>query len=389
MEFFNINTESIILELIHQMMIKKEYTFEKEEDLQVDFRLSKERYESLLITYYILVEKLNYDDALKKVQEINKLRQIYFEKKENAVKKANQVAKESIKERKNNNLNGENEPMQLLKRIYETDNLEEVINLLDNTTQQVSYLRHQVLSFSFKYENPEEVRQNMYYKFDYYNKVRETRRKELRKEQKVEKNLVSLPKAEEIINEIINLNMNIEEYCEFKGISEYIFNKYLNIVKIYNPELASLYEEKSKEHQEEYLDSQKIKIEKMLSSLKNSENEFTILDYFLQIGEDPVNLSRLSKYFFDSEDCTLIRKYLSKYVNGLKPNNRLKKAILSTSVTIGGKSIGNDVKIQILDFLEKHNVPLNDTTYRLAFNKYLQGQLFVSEETEEENFQRN
>ena len=389
MEFFNINTESIILELIHQMMIKKEYTFEKEEDLQVDFRLSKERYESLLITYYILVEKLNYDDALKKVQEINKLRQIYFEKKENAEKKANQVAKESIKERNNNNLNGENEPMQLLKRIYETDNLEEVINLLDNTTQQVHYLRHQVLSFSFKYENPEEVRQNMYKKFDYYNKVRETRRKELRKEQKVEKNLVSLPKAEEIINEIINLNMTIEEYCEFKGISEYIFNKYLNIVKIYNPELASLYEEKSKEHQKEYLDSQKIKIEKMLSSLKNSEKEFTILDYFLQIGEDPINLYRLSKYFFDSEDCTLISKYFSKYVNGLKPNNRLKKAILCTSVTIGGKSIGNDVKLQILDFLEKHNVPLNDTTYRLAFNKYLQGQLFVSEETEEENFQRN
>lgn len=198
-----------------------------------------------------------------------------------------------------------------------------------------------------------------------------------------------LKKARRTISDYINSKAEfIEEYCRIKSLSEDDFRKHLEMVKVYDQELYSEYQEKNNSinidsDYEENVKTVK-KIVKLIrkglvidgdevrerTDVNESYRPMDLFDYYQITNLSFDKIYRIGMKCLDRIELKSLGSFISKniYVGSID-----REEILTKDYILLGIQVKNEEKKAVVRYLEENNIPVNEEIVKIVLRRYLNG----------------
>lgn len=198
-----------------------------------------------------------------------------------------------------------------------------------------------------------------------------------------------LKKARRTISDYIKSKAEfIEEYCRIKSISVDDFRKHLELIKVYDQELYSEYQEKNNSinidsDYEENVKTVK-KIVKLIRKglvidgdevrerrdINESYRPMDLFDYYQITNLSFDKIYRIGMKCLDRIELKSLGSFISKniYVGSIN-----KEEILTKDYILLGIQVKNEEKKAVVRYLEENNIPVNEEIVKIVLRRYLNG----------------
>lgn len=293
-------------------------------------------------------------------------------------------------------------------RLFRAQSIDEILQAIDSKTisKNVYSTYDKYLYLKTKFEKTVEsygheklklYEENLSEKFNMYLQLYNKQLEEIRAREYLKK----LERATNVIEIFVaSDSRNIKSFCDQYNISMTEFRGYVDILKDNNLPLYNDYTDiaTSNKKQTYVVVSEKIKLIVCLLGNGIEENgvkrNFDLID-FCQIANSlsPDDIMNLARNLVDKRSYSLLKKFVSNNKKNMRFDSRAKENILSMTQYINfekdqdgypipgtGEEFANSKKIQLMEYLNDSNVPLNLATYNMAFNRYRKGFLDLSKE---------
>ena len=198
-----------------------------------------------------------------------------------------------------------------------------------------------------------------------------------------------LKKARRTISDYIESKAEfIEEYCRIKSLSEDDFRKHLEMIKVYDQELYSEYQEKNNSinidsDYEENVKTVK-KIVKLIrkglvidgdevrerTDVNESYRPMDLFDYYQITNLSFDKIYRIGMKCLDRIELKSLGSFISKniYVGSID-----REEILTKDYILLGIQVKNEEKKAVVRYLEENNIPVNEEIVKIVLRRYLNG----------------
>jgi len=280
---------------------------------------------------------------------------------------------------------------------------EEIIKILSSLNESLSSLQNCVHTFANNYTgNTMHIYSNLRSKLKIYTDALERERKENRARIKEQERLLLLTEAKEVVKTFLEEDNNtIATFCEKYEILEKEFENYVKIVKEYDEELTKKYEEKILENSKRGFAIISSKVNTIVEQIKNGIEingeirSFDIIDYYIITKIEFSKIIEISKKVLNSKDFAIMKRFIAQNKIAEKHDFKFEKTIIESTIFINvqkdkngnmipgtGDIVDIEVKQLILEFLKRHNIPINQKTYNAAFKRYINNSLIIDEDKE-------
>lgn len=296
----------------------------------------------------------------------------------------------------------------LLVQLLGVTDEDKICKLIEDSGLKPHYIKSKITVFVDKYYYDklflEQVLRN---KIEIYLKKCDIERKRKKTEVLLEANKLLYSNSRQLIEEFLESNyLNVNDFCCDKKISLEYFNICISVVEKIDVNFYITYltvlEYKKKIESSLVND----KLNMLLYYLTEGRDEFMdkfdrnidLLDYYQFIGLDIDSLYKiLDRLNYSSVEIKKLKSLVYREVLPKKDIHPLSEKEVIDIIMQGVKEIdckkdrdGNLIpgtgrivdsieKEQIINFLQYYNVPINLKNYRLAFNRYIRGTLFVED----------
>ena len=277
-----------------------------------------------------------------------------------------------------------------LRELSATEDEKEIISILDNVPMTISRLLQATYS--------DEQRKKLKWYARYKNEQRKLEREKRADTLKDILDIYRFEDAKKLIVDYLDNNGNnsIDFYCKTVGITKNEFNKDVEMIKEYSPELYERYFNKAQSVSANRYMALLASIKKLVNYIKNGIEEdgvireFDVLDYY---KATKFSFDDLIKFISDNnnrldlsnDDIRTIRIFIAKNKK-LKAYTDRKKEVFVNSTIIMKVKIGDREELKeftkdelqaVIDYLETHKLPVNDKTTNLVCRKYASGKLDI------------
>ena len=277
-----------------------------------------------------------------------------------------------------------------LRELSATEDEKEIISILDNVPMTISRLLQATYS--------DEQRKKLKWYARYKNEQRKLEREKRADTLKDILDIYRFEDAKKLIVDYLDNNGNnsIDFYCKTVGITKNEFNKDVEMIKEYSPELYERYFNKAQSVSANRYMALLASIKKLVNYIKNGIEEdgvireFDVLDYY---KATKFSFDDLIKFISDNnnrldlsnDDIRTIRIFIAKNKK-LKAYTDRKKEVFVNSTIIMKVKIGDREELKeftkdelqaVIDYLEMHKLPVNDKTTNLVCRKYASGKLDI------------
>ena len=277
-----------------------------------------------------------------------------------------------------------------LRELSATEDEKEIISILDNVPMTISRL----LQATYSDEQRKKLKWYARYKSEQRKLEREKRADTL----KDILDIYRFEDAKKLIEDYLDNNGNnsIDFYCKTVGITKNEFNKDVEMIKEYSPELYERYFNKAQSVSANRYMALLASIKKLVNYIKNGIEEdgvireFDVLDYY---KATKFSFDDLIKFISDNnnrlelsnDDIRTIRIFIAKSKKFKAYTDRKKEVFVNSTiimkVKIGDreelKEFTKDELQAVIDYLETHKLPVNDKTTNLVCRKYASGKLDI------------
>ena len=277
-----------------------------------------------------------------------------------------------------------------LRELSATEDEKEIISILDNVPMTISRLLQATYS--------DEQRKKLKWYARYKNEQRKLEREKRADTLKDILDIYRFEDAKKLIVDYLDNNGNnsIDFYCKTVGITKNEFNKDVEMIKEYSPELYERYFNKAQSVSANRYMALLASIKKLVNYIKNGIEEdgvireFDVLDYY---KATKFSFDDLIKFISDNnnrlelsnDDIRTIRIFIAKNKKFKAYTDRKKEVFVNSTiimkVKIGGKEelkeFTKDELQAVIDYLETHKLPVNDKTTNLVCRKYASGKLDI------------
>ena len=277
-----------------------------------------------------------------------------------------------------------------LRELSATEDEKEIISILDNVPMTISRLLQAVYS--------DEQRKKLKWYARYKNEQRKLEREKRADTLKDILDIYRFEDAKKLIVDYLDNNGNnsIDFYCKTVGITKNEFNKDVEMIKEYSPELYERYFNKAQSVSANRYMALLASIKKLVNYIKNGIEEdgvireFDVLDYY---KATKFSFDDLIKFISDNnnrlelsnDDIRTIRIFIAKNKKFKAYTDRKKEVFVNSTiimkVKIGDreelKEFTKDELQAVIDYLETHKLPVNDKTTNLVCRKYASGKLDI------------
>ena len=281
-----------------------------------------------------------------------------------------------------------------LRELSATEDEKEIISILDNVPMTISRL----LQATFLLKKEDELRK----KLKWYARYKHEQRK-LEREKRADtlKDILDIYRFEDAKKLIVdyldnNGNNSIDFYCKTVGITKNEFNKDVEMIKEYSPELYERYFNKAQSVSANRYMALLGNVKKIINYIKYGieedgiRREFDILDYR---SMTKLSFEEMSKFISDNnnrlelsnDDIRTIRIFIAKNKKFKAYTDRKKEVFVNSTIIMKVK-IGDKEELKeftkdelqaVIDYLETHKLPVNDKTTNLVCRKYASGKLDI------------
>ena len=277
-----------------------------------------------------------------------------------------------------------------LRELSATEDEKEIISILDNVPMTISRL----LQATYSDEQRKKLKWYARYKSEQRKLEREKRADTL-------KDILDIYRFEDAKKLIVdyldnNGNNSIDFYCKTVGITKNEFNKDVEMIKEYSPELYERYFNKAQSVSANRYMALLASIKKLVNYIKNGIEEdgvireFDVLDYY---KATKFSFDDLIKFISDNnnrldlsnDDIRTIRIFIAKNKKFKAYTDRKKEVFVNSTIIMKVK-IGDKEELKeftkdelqaVIDYLEMHKLPVNDKTTNLVCRKYASGKLDI------------
>ena len=281
-----------------------------------------------------------------------------------------------------------------LRELSATEDEKEIISILDNVPMTISRL----LQATFLLKKEDELRKKLKWYARYKNEQRKLEREKRADTLKDILDIYRFEDAKKLIVDYLDNNGNnsIDFYCKTVGITKNEFNKDVEMIKEYSPELYEIYFNKAQSVSANRYMALLASIKKLVNYIKNGIEEdgvireFDVLDYY---KATKFSFDDLIKFISDNnnrlelsnDDIRTIRIFIAKNKKFKAYTDRKKEVFVNSTiimkVKIGDreelKEFTKDELQAVIDYLETHKLPVNDKTTNLVCRKYASGKLDI------------
>ena len=198
-----------------------------------------------------------------------------------------------------------------------------------------------------------------------------------------------LKKARRTISDYINSKAEfIEEYCRIKSLSEDDFRKHLEMIKVYDQELYSEYQEKNNSINIDSDYEENVKTVKKIVKLirkglvidgdevrerrdvNESYRPMDLFDYYQITNLSFDKIYRIGMKCLDRIELKSLGSFISKniYVGSIN-----REEILTKDYILLGIQVKNEEKKAVVRYLEENNIPVNEEIVKIVLRRYLNG----------------
>ena len=277
-----------------------------------------------------------------------------------------------------------------LRELSATEDEKEIISILDNVPMTISRLLQATYS--------DEQRKKLKWYARYKNEQRKLEREKRADTLKDILDIYRFEDAKKLIVDYLDNNGNnsIDFYCKTVGITKNEFNKDVEMIKEYSPELYERYFNKAQSVSANRYMALLASIKKLVNYIKNGIEEdgvireFDVLDYY---KATKFSFDDLIKFISDNnnrlelsnDDIRTIRIFIAKNKKFKAYTDRKKEVFVNSTIIMKVK-IGDKEELKeftkdelqaVIDYLETHKLPVNDKTTNLVCRKYASGKLDI------------
>ena len=277
-----------------------------------------------------------------------------------------------------------------LRELSATEDEKEIISILDNVPMTISRLLQATYS--------DEQRKKLKWYARYKNEQRKLEREKRADTLKDILDIYRFEDAKKLIVDYLDNNGNnsIDFYCKTVGITKNEFNKDVEMIKEYSPELYERYFNKAQSVSANRYMALLASIKKLVNYIKNGIEEdgvireFDVLDYY---KATKFSFDDLIKFISDNnnrldlsnDDIRTIRIFIAKNKKFKAYTDRKKEVFVNSTIIMKVK-IGDSEELKeftkdelqaVIDYLETHKLPVNDKTTNLVCRKYASGKLDI------------
>ena len=277
-----------------------------------------------------------------------------------------------------------------LRELSATEDEKEIISILDNVPMTISRLLQATYS--------DEQRKKLKWYARYKNEQRKLEREKRADTLKDILDIYRFEDAKKLIVDYLDNNGNnsIDFYCKTVGITKNEFNKDVEMIKEYSPELYERYFNKAQSVSANRYMALLASIKKLVNYIKNGIEEdgvireFDVLDYY---KATKFSFDDLIKFISDNnnrldlsnDDIRTIRIFIAKNKKFKAYTDRKKEVFVNSTIIMKVK-IGDKEELKeftkdelqaVIDYLKIHKLPVNDKTTNLVCRKYASGKLDI------------
>ena len=277
-----------------------------------------------------------------------------------------------------------------LRELSATEDEKEIISILDNVPMTISRLLQATYS--------DEQRKKLKWYARYKNEQRKLEREKRADTLKDILDIYRFEDAKKLIVDYLDNNGNnsIDFYCKTVGITKNEFNKDVEMIKEYSPELYERYFNKAQSVSANRYMALLASIKKLVNYIKNGIEEdgvireFDVLDYY---KATKFSFDDLIKFISDNnnrldlsnDDIRTIRIFIAKNKKFKAYTDRKKEVFVNSTIIMKVK-IGDKEELKeftkdelqaVIDYLGTHKLPVNDKTTNLVCRKYASGKLDI------------
>lgn len=296
----------------------------------------------------------------------------------------------------------------LLSDLLGVSNEDEICKMIEESGLKPYYVKAKITKFVDKYYYDKLfLEQVLKSKIDIYSKRCDLERRKKRKELTLEANKILYSNSRQLIEEFLENNyLNINDYCYDKKISLDYFEACVLVIEKFDIDFYNIYLNvlEGKKKVEEGLVKDKLNMllyyltEGKAEFIDNFKRNIDLLDYYQFIGIDVDYLYKiLDRLNYTSTEIKELKTLVYREVLPKKDIHALTEKEVIDGIMHGvreieckkdgngnlipgtGRIIDSVEKEQIINFLKYYNVPINLKNYSLAFNRYVNGSLFVEE----------
>lgn len=294
---------------------------------------------------------------------------------------------------------------QLLTKILSIDSEEEIISIIDSSEININDLKNYLNDYIIVYHDGNEVLKNeLLSKIRIYMKKVIERRK-IFKEQKYQSYVENnIEKAREIIIDFIKSDYSsLVKFCSNSDLKIEEFKKYVEILKDNDTELYDLYSKKQellKTRRYNFILEKSLEIVNLIINgivVDGKKRDFDILDYYEHTKMDFNEFLGLIKGKISLSEQKLVMRFVGKYHNNRELKSNEISNIYKTQTIIdvefdkygniipgSGREITTEEKQNVIMYLNSKNIPITNSTYNIAFRRWISGEISF-EETKKEN----
>ena len=273
-----------------------------------------------------------------------------------------------------------------LEKLSDTNNEKEIINIISSSKLDIDYLKSKINIYAATYRKKEKEKIiNDLYK--QYKENSKTQNKQTPQEQE-------LKTAHRIILSFsINQDISKEDFCESHDITSKEFESYLKIVKEMDGVTYSMFINKIEHLKDKEKEKLLTNIPLIIKTLKNDNNNFNLLDYYLITTTNLAEFQELAQKLLKQNKITkneykILEIFISKNKLTKECTSRDIKFLINEKVIVKpeideegryientGTEITPKEKQAILETLKEKSIPISRKVFHQAIQKYANNQL--------------
>lgn len=172
----------------------------------------------------------------------------------------------------------------------------------------------------------------------------------------------------------------ISEFCDKMLLSINSFEDMVMTVKKYNLKLYQEYLNKINRLRNREYAIIINKINMILDGIKSGiveddeRRQFDLLDYYNITRISFEDMLRIARECMYSDDVRILNQFVNRYKNvrSISFNE-----LLDMKIIINGQRVANDIKFEVLEYLRKRELPINEYTFNLVLKRFMNGKYTV------------
>lgn len=216
-----------------------------------------------------------------------------------------------------------------------------------------------------------------------YQEFVKAKKEQEKQQQRQESNRKKLPQSELLVKSFIAQKKSKRIFCRNNNIDLDSLEDAIQVVSEENQELYEQYTSAVAKNQKhnfriliEMLKYIANAIQNGIKEEDNATRPFEIFDYYALTNLSLESMESISKNL-SATDARVLRAFAAKYKNGRKVN--IKDELESTFI-IKNHTVTEEEKLEVFDYLKKHNMPMTTIVYSQAVRRHINGKLYQTDD---------